>query len=82
MNLLITANGTVRCVYDETVDLSAIGALSIRRGSHVEPDDDGNWWADLSPVDGPMLGPFATRSTALDAEKHWLTTHWLPPRRR
>jgi len=29
-----------------------------------------------------MLGPFATRSTALDAEKHWLTTHWLPPRRR
>ena len=81
MNLLITANGTVRCVYDETVDLSAIGALSIRRGSHVEPDGDGNWWADLSPVDGPLLGPFVMRSSALDAEKQWLTAHWLPPRR-
>jgi hypothetical protein len=81
MNLLITASGTVRCVYDETVDLSAIGALSIRRGSHVEPDDGGNWWADLSPVDGPLLGPFGARSSALDAETQWLTAHWLTPRR-
>lgn len=77
MNLLITAEGIVRCVYDETVDLSAIGALSIRRGSHVEPDGDGNWWADLSPVDGPRLGPFHTRSVALDAEQDWLNAHWL-----
>lgn len=77
MNLLIKADGSVRCVYDETVDLSAIGALSIRRGSHVEPDDGGNWWADLSPVEGPMLGPFDSRSAALDAEQRWLTANWL-----
>ena len=77
MNLLIKADGSVQCVYDETVDLSAIGALSIRRGSHVEPDDDGNWWADLSPVDGPRQGPFDARSAALDAEKQWLDANWL-----
>ena len=82
MNLLIKADGSVQCVYDETVDLGSLGPLTIRRASHVEPDADGCWLADLSPVDGPMLGPFATRSTALDAEKHWLTTHWLTPRRR
>ena len=35
MNLLITASGTVRCVYDETVDLSAIGTLSIQHRLHA-----------------------------------------------
>jgi hypothetical protein len=51
--------------------------LSIRRGSHVEPDEHGNWLCDLSPVSGPLLGPFASRSAALAAEVDWLTQHWL-----
>jgi len=29
--------GGVRCVYDEPIDLNAIGELTIRRASHVEP---------------------------------------------
>jgi hypothetical protein len=49
--------------------------MSIRRASHVEPDDDGQWWADLSPVNGPHLGPFAKRSEALTAESSWLEQH-------
>jgi len=77
MNLLITTAGTVRCVYNEKIDLSTIGPLTIQRGSHVEPDRDGRWWADLGPVDGPRLGPFHIRSAALDAELDWLTAHWL-----
>ena len=43
-------------------------ARKSRRASHVEPDADGRWWADLSPVAGPRLGPFEVRSAALDAE--------------
>ena len=77
MQLLIDADGTVRCVYAEAIDLTSLGTPSIRRASHVEPDQQGQWWADLSPVNGPCLGPFAARSLALDAEQAWLETHWF-----
>ena len=77
MQLLIQPNGDVRCVYDETLDLSAFGDMTISRGSHVEPDEAGAWKADLSPVKGPTLGPFLHRSDALAAERHWLEQHWL-----
>ena len=77
MDLVIETDGTVRCLYDETVDLSSLGEVRIERGSHVEPDARGRWFADLSPVDGPLLGPFTKRSDALDAEARWLTAHWL-----
>ena len=61
MQLLIDKVGTVRCVYAEAIDLSALGTPSIRRASHVEPDEQGRWHADLSPVGGPFLGPFDRR---------------------
>ena len=41
--------------------LLGLGKLQITRASHVEPDLDGNWWADMGPVGGPVLGPFGTR---------------------
>jgi hypothetical protein len=77
MRLVVDARGQVRCLYGEVVDLSSLGTLSIRRASHVEPDSDGSWWADLSPLAGPRLGPFTRRSLALDAETAWLEQHWL-----
>jgi hypothetical protein len=77
MRLLVEPGGVVRCVYTEAIDLSALGAVSIRRASRVEPDGQGLWWADLSPVGGPVLGPFATRTPALAAEQAWLEVHWL-----
>jgi hypothetical protein len=79
MHLLVDRRGVIRCVYDEALDLTALGQVCIRRGSHIEPDADGRWWADLAPVAGPRLGPFAWRSQALDAEQHWLLEHWLQP---
>lgn len=77
MDLLIGPSGSIRCVYGEAVDLGSIGQLLIRRGSHVEPTVEGNWTADLSPVGGPVLGPFSTRTEALNAEITWLGDHWL-----
>ena len=81
MDLLIEASGTVRCVFGEEIDLGQLGQLSIRRGSHVEPTPDGQWTADLAPVQGPLLGPFPTRTAALNAEVSWLQEHWLLPSR-
>lgn len=75
--LTIEIDGTVRCIYDEAIDLSALGTLTISRASHVEPDANGQWWADLQPVGGPVLGPFDLRSEALSAERQWLETNWL-----
>ena len=72
MMLVVNPQGGVRCLYDEAIDLASLGPLSIRRASYVEPDEHGQWWADLAPVAGPKLGPFALRSAALDAERQWL----------
>jgi hypothetical protein len=77
MFLTIDPQGGVRCVYDERLDLTALGALCIRRASHVEPDETGRWWADLAPVAGPRFGPFRQRSQALTAERDWLESQWL-----
>jgi hypothetical protein len=46
--------------------------LQITRASHVEPDSDGKWCADMGPSVGPVLGPFVTRREALAAEREWL----------
>jgi hypothetical protein len=80
MDLVVMATGEVRCIYAETIDLYQIGSLIIRRASHVEPTADGRWTADLSPVGGPLLGPFAGRGLALAAEQAWLSENWLVPR--
>lgn len=74
--LRVTPDGTVETVYSEAIDLTEIGRASIARASHVEPTPDGSWTADLSPVGGPVLGPFARRSEALAAEVAWLE-RWL-----
>jgi len=81
MQLRVDPDGSVCCVYAESIDLSSLGALTIRRASHVEPDPEGLWWADLAPVGGPLLGPFPTRTPAQEAEQAWLVAHWLerPP---
>ena len=67
MQLVIDPTGDVRCVYDEALPLADFGRLTIQRGSHVEPTAAGQWTADLSPVSGPQLGPFESRSAASDA---------------
>ena len=72
MTLVVDPEGDVRCVYDEVFDLAAIGCLRITRASHVEPDETGRWWADITPAGGPILGPFDLRSHALAAERGWL----------
>jgi hypothetical protein len=77
MDLVVDTSGVVRLVYAEEFDLRALGRPMITRASHVEPTPDGRWTADLSPVNGPVLGPFERRGEALDSEAAWLDAHWL-----
>ena len=79
MELIFEQSGNVRCVYSDTLPLVNIGRLRIERASHVEPNDKGEWIADLSLVSGPTLGPFSKRTDALAAEVRWLHDNWLLP---
>ena len=59
------------------------GSLSPEALSWLTEHNDGElppntWWADLLPVDGPVLGPFNTRDYALQEEIEWLHEHGLP----
>ena len=77
--LIIGLGGIVRMIYSELIEPHAFGEPTIERGSHVEPDQNGFWWADLTPVSGPRLGPCHMRSKAIDAEIAWLKEFWLEP---
>ena len=79
MQLIIESSGEARCVYSDMLPLASIGRLRIERASHVEPNDKGEWIADLSPVSGPSLGPFSKRVDAIAAEVRWLRDNWLLP---
>ena len=74
MIINITVNGELRFIYaDDLQPLLELGTAKVRRASHVEPTDGGQWTADMSPVSGPVLGPFTLRSEALAAEANWLS---------
>jgi hypothetical protein len=71
-DILIDENGDVQFIYnDDLAALCALGNARTARASHVEPYGP-EWRADLSPIGGPVLGPFRTRARALDAEVRWI----------
>lgn len=78
--LVVRLDGTIQFIYTDKVRaLFEEGVGFIARASHVEPEptSPNRWWADMSPSDGPQLGPFDTRTEALAAEVAWLETHRL-----
>ncbi|AMV18404.1 hypothetical protein [Planctomyces sp. SH-PL14] len=77
MELVISPSGEITTIYNEVLNLAALGAQRIERASHVEPDASGRWFARI--IDGPVLGPFDRRSEAIAAEVEWLVAHRLRP---
>ncbi|MBD3404696.1 MAG: hypothetical protein GF411_01015 [Candidatus Lokiarchaeota archaeon] len=76
---IIISGDQIRYIYsDDLLGLTNHGTSTVKRASHVEPDDNGGWKADLGPVGGPILGPFKKRSDALEGELTWLTNHGVP----
>lgn len=78
-NILIEPTGRVRFVWDDALAplIDAGRVVEVSRVSHVEPTPSGQWTADLSPCDGPTLGPFPLRAQALEAEREWVESHLL-----
>ena len=78
IDIIISRDGQIRFIYkDDLLGLSGLGETTIQRASHVEPCG-GGWSADMSPVDGPILGPYKTRAEALHHEVEWLMEHNIP----
>jgi len=83
MIINVDPEGTARWIHDDRLAGLMDQHTVIRRASHVEPGDPGQgrvplkWYVDLSPVNGPTLGPFGTRRQALDTEAAWLHAHHL-----
>ena len=72
---LVVKNGVITAIYDDALIPLFDGAeVNTMRASHVEPRGAG-WEADLSPVGGPLLTGFKTRSEALGAEVSYLNEH-------
>ena len=75
---VIDSDGNILTIYDDSLAelVNGGGEIVTKRASHVEPQmSNGFWYADLSPVGGPMFDGFRTRQEALDAELDWLNEH-------
>lgn len=66
--------GTGHCLYDEAIDLQAIGPLTMRRASRVEFDTDTQQWQVLPPNGGTHMFSHPSRSQCLA----WERTHLHP----
>jgi hypothetical protein len=76
MKLVVTKDGSIQTIApDDLSFINSLGTCDVRRASHVEAVNHNGkfvWEADLSPVGGPVLGPFFTRTEALQKEVEWL----------
>ena len=80
VELLITADGSTQYIHsDEAAAFCEELPLRTQRASTIEPDEQGQWWVDLSPVGGPRLGPYAPsqRARAVKDEIEWVRQHVL-----
>ena len=80
-SIIFDTKGGVRFIHDDSLMAlvkDSVDDVVIRRASYVEPTDDGLWEADMSPVYGPVLGPFDTRGEALSEEVAWLAERMIP----
>jgi|GEM_PF-890430 len=78
----IEPSGRITFIHDDQLrSLLMEGAATLTRASHVEPGDMTRgqhplqWYADMAPSAGPVLGPFGSRGQALDAEQAWINEH-------
>ena len=75
---IVVGEREIRFIHqDDLAEALQAGKAVTRRASHVEPGK-GGWSADLRPVNGPVLGPFNRRDTALQAEDNWLRQQLTP----
>ena len=58
--------------------LASMPARGLRGRDCDHPATAEQWFADMTPSGGPVLGPFPGRGAALAAELDWLTANGIP----
>ena len=66
--LTIDHDGTGHCLYNELIDLRALGTLSCQRASHIEFDEGSQEWRVLSADRRRILFRNPSRQACLDWE--------------
>lgn len=82
VRLKVDTTGKVTGIYSDDYDFDVHGEnKKIRRASEVEPNAEGQWEADMSLLGaehvGVILGPFAQRAEAINAEVEYIAKHLL-----
>lgn len=81
IEIVVHRDGSMSHIYsDVSATMSKeLGPIRIKRASYVEPDEHGNWFVDLQPVGGPVLGSYPPncRDEALADEVAWLRENYL-----
>lgn len=72
-----TESGEAVFIYEDGHPLLELGRPDIKRASHVEPNEEGLWVADMGPVGGPRLEGRVMRGEALELEREWLRERYL-----
>lgn len=82
MKFIVNPDGSIELIHKDDVNqmFDNPTVVDIKRASHVEPtikDGKVSWFSDMTPVNGPVLGPFDNREEALKEEVTWLENNYL-----
>jgi len=68
MNLIVNLDGTASCLWDEAIDLTKLGKVTVRRASRIEWDEISQaWW--VQTPDGKPLFNSPSRNECLRWER-------------
>jgi hypothetical protein len=68
MVLVLKSDGTGHALYDEKIDLNTLGPLHIERATHIEFDEESQYWR-VRDRNGLNLFNAPSRQACLDWEK-------------
>lgn len=78
--IIVSSSGDLKYIYsDELRPLHSLGEVEIKRASSVEPQPDGTWGFDMTPMGRPdvKVAGFTKRADALSAEVKWIEENEL-----
>ena len=71
ISLELTADGGIRMLHSDEVDLRPFGEIQVTRASHVEFNNHTGQWFVTSAKTGQLLNAFDTRAAALAWESEY-----------
>lgn len=83
INYISRPTAVRRCSFVEPFSQISLAGQQFwqRQNNNCDDFDNGGavrWLVDLTPVAGPVFGPFSSRADALYFEESWLIDHDLP----